>query len=180
MRARLKSLREPTIKGGIVELLIREFFYSSNYDVYDLGFEKIAPKAAKLLHHSIASPCEVNEDMAVALRRMADFIIQDPSTGQIRLVEVKYRTSSTFNFSEIWRYPKTSLFVFVTPEYVQCFTYDELNSNRKVHPDRGAELYKRNDLFRLIHFASAKAICEQICYISRRLLTSLECFDEVS
>src|SRR5690606_40834106 len=72
------------IKGRIAETLIQELFLSLNYNVFRFGMENTIPGIMELLKG-------VRSDVAHEIRRMPDFVIQDPRTKSVYFLEVKFR-----------------------------------------------------------------------------------------
>jgi hypothetical protein len=72
------------VKRRIAETLVQELFLSLGYNVFRYGMENTIPDIMELLKG-------VRSDVAQELRRMPDFVMQNPKTKEIYFVEVKFR-----------------------------------------------------------------------------------------
>src|SRR6478609_60763 len=82
------SYRFNNIKGRIAETLIQELFLSMGYNVFSYGMENTIPGIMKLLKN-------VRSDVANDIRRMPDFVVQNPNNNVVHFVEVKFRANGT-------------------------------------------------------------------------------------
>lgn len=71
-----RSYRYSMIKGRIAETLIQELFLSLGYNVFRYGMENTVPGIMELLKG-------VRSDVAQEIRRMPDFVVQNPETNRI-------------------------------------------------------------------------------------------------
>ena len=67
--------KEGMIKGRIAETLIEELFLSLGFNVFRYGMENTVPGIMKLLKG-------VRSDVADTIRKMPDFVIQNPKTDR--------------------------------------------------------------------------------------------------
>ncbi len=117
------------IKGRIAETLVEELFLKLNYNVFRYGMENTVPGIMKLLK-------KVRSDVANDIRRMPDFVVQNPNTNQVYFVEVKFRTSEEFTFKDLPKnYPfENAYFILVSKKYIKCITYEELKAGKEISP----------------------------------------------
>jgi len=88
------NYRHNMIKGRIAETLIQELFLSLGYNVFRYGMENTIPGIMELLKG-------VKSDVATEIRRMPDYVIQNPKTSEVYFVEVKFRANESFNKSNL-------------------------------------------------------------------------------
>ena len=72
------------IKGRIAETLVEELFLSLRWNVFRYGMENTVPGIVKLLKG-------VRSEVAETIKKMPDFIIQNPKTDEVFFIEVKFR-----------------------------------------------------------------------------------------
>jgi hypothetical protein len=89
-----RNYRYGMIKGRIAETLIQELFLSLNYNVFRYGMENTIPGIMELLKG-------VRSDVAQEIRRMPDFVIQNPETKDVYFIEVKFRASGEFRAKDL-------------------------------------------------------------------------------
>ena len=132
--------RESMIKGRIAETLIEELFLSLNYNVFRYGMENTVPGIMKLLK-------KVRGDVADNIRRMPDFVIQNPNTNQVYFVEVKFRAKEEFSLKDLPKnYPfANAYFIIVSKKHIKCITYEELSEGKEVTPKTQNYLGKRKE-----------------------------------
>ncbi len=120
---------ENMIKGRIAETLIEELFLQLNYSVFRYGMENTIPGVMKLLKG-------VRSDVATNIRRMPDFVVQNPNTGVVSFIEVKFRKSETFTFKDLGEdYPyENCYFIVVSKKHIKCVSYQELKEGKEVSP----------------------------------------------
>lgn len=99
------NYRYGMIKGRIAETLIQELFLSLNYNVFRFGMENTIPGIMELLKG-------VRSDVAQDIRRMPDFVIQNPKSKDVYFVEVKFRANGEFKFM---RSPQALRWIRSTP-----------------------------------------------------------------
>ena len=122
-----RNYRYNMIKGRIAETLIQELFLSLNYNVFRYGMENTIPGILDLLKG-------VRSDVANDIRRMPDFVIQNPNTNEVYFVEVKFRASGEFGKSDLPKnYPYTNAYIIiVSKKHIKCVTVQELLEGKEV------------------------------------------------
>jgi hypothetical protein len=118
-----------TIKGRIAETLVQELFLSLKYPVFSYGMENTIPGIMELLKG-------VRTEVANEIRRMPDFVIQNPNTGEVYFVEVKFRASESFKRSDL---PKdyaweNAIFIIVSKKHIKCISFRELDRGDEITP----------------------------------------------
>lgn len=121
--------KEGMIKGRIAETLIEELFLSLGFNVFRYGMENTVPGIMKLLKG-------VRSDVADTIRKMPDFVIQNPKTDEVFFVEVKFRASEEFSFQDIEKdFPfENAFFIIVSKKHIKCLSYNELKSGKTITP----------------------------------------------
>jgi hypothetical protein len=95
------------IKGRIAETLIQELFLSLNYNVFRYGMENTIPGIMELLKG-------VRSDVSQHIRRMPDFVIQNPNSKEVYFVEVKFRANGEYKLRNLPKdYPYTNAYIIV-------------------------------------------------------------------
>ena len=117
------------IKGRIAETLIQELFLSLGYNVFRYGMENTIPGIMELLKG-------VRSDVAQEIRRMPDFVIQDPKTKSVYFIEVKFRASGEFKQKDLPKdYPYENAFIIlVSKKHIKCITVTELLDGKEISP----------------------------------------------
>ena len=135
-----RNYRYNMIKGRIAETLIQELFLSLNYNVFRYGMENTIPGIMDLLKG-------VRSDVADDIRRMPDFVIQNPNTNEVYFVEVKFRASGEFSKSHLPKnYPYTNAFIIiVSKKHIKCVTVQELLDGKEVSPESRNYLGSRKE-----------------------------------
>ena len=125
--------KEGMIKGRIAETLIEELFLSLEFNVFRYGMENTVPGIMKLLK-------EVRGDVANTIRKMPDFIIQNPKTNEVFFIEVKFRKDEGYSLSDLEKeygkdYPfEKAFFILVSKKHIKCLSYSELKSGKSITP----------------------------------------------
>lgn len=124
-----RDFRYNMIKGRIAETLIQELFLSMGYNVFRYGMENTIPGIMDLLKG-------IRTDVADDIRRMPDFVIQNPSTREVNFVEVKFRANEFFSLKDLSpNYPYTnSYFIIVSKKHIKCISYKELEEGMDISP----------------------------------------------
>ena len=124
-----RNYRYNMIKGRIAETLIQELFLSLKYNVFRYGMENTIPGIMELLKG-------VKGDVADNIRRMPDFVVQNPATNAVFFIEVKFRANEQFSISDLSKnYPYTnSYFILVSKKHIKCITYSELQKGEEITP----------------------------------------------
>jgi len=118
------------IKGRIAETLVQELFLSLGYSVFRYGMENTIPAIMDLLRH-------VRSDVAMHIRRMPDFVVQNPKDNSVHFVEVKFRASESFEEKDLKKdYPyDNALIVVVSKKHIKCLSVPDLRAGKKISPD---------------------------------------------
>ena len=124
-----RMYRYNMIKGRIAETLIQELFLSLGYNVFRYGMENTIPGIMELLKG-------VKSDVAHEIRRMPDFVVQNPNTSGVYFVEVKFRASGSFSVQDLpTDYPYgNAYFILVSKKHIKCITYQELLEGKEISP----------------------------------------------
>ncbi|MBL7981937.1 MAG: hypothetical protein JNL52_09030 [Flavobacteriales bacterium] len=117
------------IKGRIAETLVQELFLSLGYSVFRYGMENTIPAIMDLLRH-------VRSDVAMHIRRMPDFVVQNPKDNSVHFVEVKFRASGSFEEKDLQKdYPyDNALIVVVSKKHIKCISVPELRAGKAISP----------------------------------------------
>lgn len=118
------------IKGRIAETLVQELFLSLGYSVFRYGMENTIPAIMDLLRH-------VRSDVAMHIRRMPDFVVQNPKDNSVHFVEVKFRASESFEEKDLKKdYPyDNALIVVVSKKHIKCLSVQDLRVGKKISPE---------------------------------------------
>lgn len=121
--------RYKMIKGRIAETLIQELFLQLKYNVFRYGMENTIPGIMELLKG-------VKSEVAEEIKRMPDFVVQNPKNGEVYFVEVKFRASESFKITDL---PKNyawenAYFIIVSKKHIKCITYQELQEGKEISP----------------------------------------------
>lgn len=124
-----RNYRYGMIKGRIAETLIQELFLSLGYNVFRYGMENTIPGIMELLKG-------VRSDVAQEIRRMPDFVMQNPKTKDVYFVEVKFRASGEFKLKDLPKnYPyENAYIVLVSKKHIKCITVSELHEGKEITP----------------------------------------------
>ncbi|MCX6182615.1 MAG: hypothetical protein NT150_11885 [Bacteroidetes bacterium] len=128
------------IKGRIAETLIQELFLSLGYNVFRYGMENTIPGIMELLKG-------VRSDVAQEIRRMPDFVMQNPKTKEVYFVEVKFRANGEFSFKNLPKnYPyENAYLILVSKKHIKCITVKELQEGKEITPTSQNYLGKRKE-----------------------------------
>ena len=123
------NYRYNMIKGRIAETLIQELFLSLKYNVFRYGMENTIPGIMELLKG-------VRSEVADEIRRMPDFVVQNPNNNEVHFVEVKFRASGTFVRKDLAKnYPwENAYIVVVSKKHIKCITFKELEEGKEITP----------------------------------------------
>ena len=140
------------IKGRIAETLIQELFLSLKYPVFCYGMENTIPGIMELLKG-------VRSEVANEIRRMPDFVVQNPHTSEVYFIEVKFRASGTFKRSDL---PKSyawenAYFILVSKKHIKCISFEELDKGEEITP------ISKNYLGNRKEFALDKEVIKEFC-----------------
>lgn len=122
-----KNYRYNMIKGRIAETLIQELFLSLGYNVFRYGMENIIPGIMDLLKG-------VRSDVAQEIKRMPDFVMQNPKTKDVYFIEVKFRANGEFKLKDLPKnYPyENAYIILVSKKHIKCITVSELNECKEI------------------------------------------------
>lgn len=134
------NYRYGMIKGRIAETLIQELFLSLGYNVFRYGMENTIPGVMELLKG-------VRSDVAQEIRRMPDFVIQDPRTKSVYFLEVKFRANGEFKIKDLPKnYPyENAYIILVSKKHIKCITVNELNQGKEISPSSKNYLGNRKE-----------------------------------
>lgn len=140
------------IKGRIAETLIQELYLSLGYNVFRYGMENTIPGIMELLKG-------VRSDVALEIRRMPDFVMQNPRTKDVNFIEVKFRASGEFKLKDLDKdYPYSNAYiVLVSKRHIKCITVDELREGKEITPTSNNYLGNRKE------FDLDKEVIKQYC-----------------
>ena len=122
-----RNYRYNMIKGRIAETLIQELFLSLGYNVFRYGMENTIPGIMELLKG-------VRNDVASQIRRMPDFVIQNPESKEVFFIEIKFRATGELRFKDLPKnYPyENAYFIMVSKKHIKCITYQELKNGKEI------------------------------------------------
>jgi hypothetical protein len=128
------------IKGRIAETLIQELFLQLKYNVFRYGMENTIPGIMELLKG-------VKSEVAEEIKRMPDFVVQNPKNGEVYFVEVKFRASESFKITDL---PKNyawenAYFIIVSKKHIKCITFQELQEGKEISPESRNYLGNRKE-----------------------------------
>lgn len=135
-----KNYRYNMIKGRIAETLIQELFLSLGYNVFRYGMENTIPGIMELLKG-------VKSDVAEEIKRMPDFVVQNPKNNEVFFIEVKFRASESFSMKDLPKdYPyENAYIVLVSKKHIKCITFDELKTGKEITPTSNNYLGSRKE-----------------------------------
>jgi hypothetical protein len=146
------SRRFNNVKGRIAETLIQELFLTMGYNVFSYGMENTIPGIMKLLKG-------VRSEVATDIRRMPDFVVQNPHNNEVHFVEVKFRANETLRRKDLGKdYPWTNaFFILVSKKHIKCITFDELDKGEEITPTSKNYLGNRKE------FDLSKEVIKEFC-----------------
>lgn len=158
-----RNYRYGMIKGRIAETLIQELFLSLGYTVFRYGMENTIPGIMELLRG-------VRSDVALHIRRMPDFVVQNPKNGDVHFVEVKFRASETFTLKDLKEdYPYDNAYiVVVSKKHIKCITVEELREGKEITPT------SQNYLGRRKEFDLDKDVIIEFCEFAVKFFENVE------
>lgn len=140
LKKREKQYRYNMIKGRIAETLIQELFLSLGFNVFRYGMENTIPGIMDLLKG-------VRGDVANDIRRMPDFVVQDPRNKAVYFIEVKFRANGSFLSTDLEEnYPFGNAYIIiVSKKHIKCITVEELKTGEAITPHSRNYLNKRRE-----------------------------------
>lgn len=163
LSAKERNYRYGMIKGRIAETLIQELFLSLGYTVFRYGMENTIPGIMELLRG-------VRSDVALHIRRMPDFVVQNPKNGDVHFVEVKFRASESFTLKDLKEdYPYDNAYiVVVSKKHIKCITVEELRAGKEITPT------SQNYLGRRKEFDLDKDVIIEFCEFAVKFFENVE------
>lgn len=157
------NYRYNMIKGRIAETLIQELFLALDYNVFRYGMENTIPGIMHLLKG-------VRSGVATEIRRMPDFVVQNPKTNEVFFVEVKFRKSGEFKLSDLPNdYPYHNAFIIlVSKRHIKCITVEELEEGKEITPTSKNYLGNRKE------FALDKQVIVAFCDFAIQFFEGVE------
>jgi hypothetical protein len=78
----------------------------------------------------------VRSDVAQEIRRMPDFVVQNPQTKDVNFVEVKFRANGEFRQKDLpENYPYINAYIIVVSKrHIKCLTVEELMAGKEITP----------------------------------------------
>ncbi len=72
-------------------------------------------------------------EVAEEIKRIPDFVIQNPDTKDVYFIEVKFRASEEFSIKNLPKsYPyENAYIILVSKKHIKCITVDELKEGKK-------------------------------------------------
>jgi hypothetical protein len=121
------NYRYGMIKGRIAETLIQELFLSLGYNVFRYGMENTIPGIMELLKG-------VRSDVAQEIRRMPDFVMQNPKNKEVYFIEVKFRAKEEYSFNDLPKnYPyENAYIILISKKHIKCITVAELKEGKEI------------------------------------------------
>ena len=149
---RERNYRYNMIKGRIAETLIQELFLSLGFNVFRYGMENTIPGIMELLKG-------VKSDVATEIKRMPDFVIQNPNSNEVHFVEVKFRSNGSFGIKNLSKdYPyQNALIIVVSKKHIKCVSVEELNVGKEITES------SRNYLGNRKEFELNKEVIKEFC-----------------
>jgi|ERR1700722_13665027 hypothetical protein len=140
LRDHERKFQHDMIKGRLAETLIEQLFLSMNYNVFRFGMENTIPGIMGLLKG-------IKSDVAQHIKRMPDFVIQNPKNDQVDFVEVKFRASEYFDYGGLkGDYPFSNVFIIVVSKrHIKCLSVEELKNGKCITPDCSSYLGSRKE-----------------------------------
>lgn len=158
-----KNYRYNMIKGRIAETLIQELFLSLGYNVFHYGMENTIPGIMKLLKG-------VKSEVATEIRRMPDFVVQNPKTDEVFFIEVKFRKSGEFLPKDLPKdYPYVNAYIIlVSKKHIKCISVQELEAGKEITPT------SRNYLGSRKEFELDKEVIKSFCDFAVQFFQGVE------
>jgi len=87
----------------------------------------------------------VRTDVAEEIKRMPDFVMQNPKSKDVYFVEVKFRAKEEFSFKDLPKnYPYENAYIIVvSKKHIKCITVEELKAGKEITPTSQNYLGKR-------------------------------------
>lgn len=157
-----RNYRYGMIKGRIAETLVQELFLSLGYNVFRYGMENTIPGIMELLKG-------VRSDVATEIRRMPDFVMQNPETKDVYFVEVKFRANGEFKKKDLPKdYPYTNAYIIlVSKNHIKCLSVREINDGKEITPTSQNYLGERKE------FELNKSVIIEFCEFATKFFKNI-------
>lgn len=158
-----RNFRYGMIKGRIAETLIQELFLSLGYNVFRYGMENTIPGIMELLRG-------VKSEVATEIRRMPDFVIQNPKSNEVFFIEVKFRKSGEFLPKHLPKdYPYGNAYIIiVSKKHIKCISVKELEEGKEITPTSKNYLGSRKE------FELDKQVIIEFCQFAIQFFENVE------
>lgn len=158
-----RNYRYNMIKGRIAETLIQELFLSLGYNVFRYGMENTIPGIMELLKG-------VKSEVATEIKRMPDFVIQNPNSSDVYFVEVKFRKSGAYTLKNLPKdYPyRNAYIILVSKKHIKCITIEELEAGKEITPTSKNYLGSRKE------FELDKKVIVDFCHFAVNFFEGVE------
>ncbi len=125
--------------------------------------ENTIPAIMDLLGH-------VRGDVAMHIRRMPDFGVQNPKDNSVHFVEVKFRANESFEEKDLKRdYPDdNALIVVVRKKHIKSISVEELRQGKDISPT------SQNYLGRRKEFELNKNVIIEFCDFAVKFFENVE------
>lgn len=111
------------IKARIAEAIIKQMFIENGFLVFENGVERNKPEIMDKIIFK-------NHKVAREIRFSPDFVVINPSNGDMFYLEVKYRKDGYFKLENMEHFPYTNAhFVIVSKNDIQWITFNKLKEN---------------------------------------------------
>lgn len=155
---------ENIIKSRMSEALIESLFQDLGFLVNKFSVKHTVPKLYSLLEG-------VDKDTSQHIKLMPDFMVQHPKTREVFFIEVKFRTSETFRFSELKDYPyKNCMFIIISQQTIRCISYEELKKEGKI--DENSNYYLQ-DRKKFLTFMDSNYKMSKYCEYAKKSFQNL-------
>jgi len=105
---------------------MQELFLSLGYNVFRYGMENTIPGIMELLKG-------VRTDVAQEIRRMHDFVLQDPGSKAVYFIEVKFRANGEFKYQNLQKLSLGEcLYYTCLQKHIKCITVQELKDGEEI------------------------------------------------
>jgi hypothetical protein len=150
------------IKGHIAETLIQELFLSLGFNVFRYGMENTIPGIMELLKG-------VKSDVASEIRRMPDFVIQNPTNNSVHFIEVKFRSNGIFKRKDLSPYYpyQNALIILASKMHIKCISVEELNAGKEINEN------SRNYLGSRKEFDLNKKVIIEFCDFAKKFFVEV-------
>jgi hypothetical protein len=112
----------------------------------------------------------VKSEVAQEIRRMPDFVVQNPKSDEVFFIEVKFRKSGEFTLKDLPKdYPyRNAYIILVSKKHIRCITVEELEDGKEITPT------SRNYLGSRKEFELDKKVIIDFCDFAVQFFESVE------